>query len=424
MIWNAAPPSAPPVRRRWWSLWLGALAIRLAAAVVTGGLWHPELNEYDSIARTLVRGGGFLYYHIGVPYYSYAPPLDAWIAAASYWSTGSIVPVMVLQCCVGAALAVVAAALAARLFDDWRASAAAGVLVALNPGLIYYNATKSHPLTFDALFFALTLLMVFRLSERPGIGRAIALGAVVGVGSLSRGTIGIFLPITGLWLLTVRPVRTWPGVVGHMTAAALVAAAIVGPWTVRNSLLHHKFVFILTTDSEDFWRGNNPNATGHSYVAPGQLVVTSIPPQDLAELQRQPNELAQAQWFSDRAGAFVRQHPRRFVELTLAKFYYFWWFAPQTGVLYSRAALNIYKTYYAFALALALAGAWHALRARSPMPSRALLLVLFLVTLSALQSLFYVEGRHRWAVEPMLLALSGGGVAMVLSARRPRAARP
>src|SRR5262249_21132323 len=147
----------------WQVVFLFALVIRLAAALATGGLWHPELNEYDSIARTLVQGQGFLYYHIRVPYYAYAPPLHPWISAASYWVTGSIVPVMLLQCVAGAATAAVAVVLTMRLSRSALAAAAAGFLVAVNPGLVYYNATKSHPLTFDALFFALTLLLVFRL---------------------------------------------------------------------------------------------------------------------------------------------------------------------------------------------------------------------------------------------------------------------
>jgi hypothetical protein len=44
---------------------------------------------------------------------------------------------------------------------------------------------------------------------------------------------------------------------------------------------------------------------------------------------------------------------------------------------------------------------------------KAVLLVMLLLALSGLQSLYYVEGRHRWAVEPLLLAISGGGIAWI-----------
>ena len=40
-----------------------------------------------------------------------------------------------------------------------------------------------------------------------------------------------------------------------------------------------------------------------------------------------------------------------------------------------------------------------------------ILIGVFLFALALLQSLYYVEGRHRWAVEPILIAISGAGVA-------------
>jgi len=49
------------------------------------------------------------------------------------------------------------------------------------------------------------------------------------------------------------------------------------------------------------------------------------------------------------------------------------------------------------------------------------LLLVFLIVVAFLESLYYVEGRHRWAVEPMLLVLSGAGAGWLLR-RRPRSA--
>jgi 4-amino-4-deoxy-L-arabinose transferase-like glycosyltransferase len=329
---------------------------------------------------------------------------------------------MLLQCVVGAAGAVAAAAVVTRLTTLPFADLAAGLLVAVHPGLLVYTSTKSHPLVFDALFFTLTLLCTMRLAERMTLRRAVTLGAVVGLGALSRGTIVIFLPVAGLWLLLTLPRAAFTAIVTRMIQAGVVASVILAPWVVRSSLLHDRFVFILTTDSEDFWRGNNPWATGHSYAASGQPVVTSIPPAELADLHAQPDELSQARWFSTHARAFVRENPGAFVRLTLKKFYAFWWFAPQTGVLYSAASLRLYQAYYVAALILAAIGTWAALRGSSDAVKNTVLLLAFLAILSGLQSLYYVEGRHRWAVEPMLLALSGCGAGVLLARVTGRAA--
>lgn len=50
-----------------------AAVVRLTVAVATGGLWHPEVWEYESIARGILAGQGFTYVHTDVLYRSYCP---------------------------------------------------------------------------------------------------------------------------------------------------------------------------------------------------------------------------------------------------------------------------------------------------------------------------------------------------------------
>ncbi|MDA1183126.1 MAG: glycosyltransferase family 39 protein, partial [Acidobacteria bacterium] len=331
--------------------------------------------------------------------------------AGSYWLSDSIVPLMLLQLASGAGLAVVTSLIATRLFGGWRAGAAAGLLVALHPGLVVYSATKAHPLAFDALFFSLALLQSYRLVEQTTIRRAVELGVIVGIGTLSRATIVIFLPIAGLWSLMVTPRPSWGRAIRNTVVAGLCAGAIVAPWTIRNSLLHQQFVFLLTTDSDDFWRGNNRFATGHSYFDSDRIVLDMLTPEERQDLLQRPDELAQREWFSTHARAFISANPERFVHLTLMKFFYFWWFAPQTGVLYPPVWRLLYQAYYVGVLIFTVVGVRRIAREGGPPLAKAVVLGAFLLSLSALQSLYYVEGRHRWAVEPMLLALAGGGAA-------------
>jgi 4-amino-4-deoxy-L-arabinose transferase-like glycosyltransferase len=405
--------------------WLSALAafgIRLAVAVVMGGLLRPELWEYDEIARAMIAGRGFTYPYHNIVYYSYAPPLYSWLSAASYWLTGSLAPVMLLQITAGAALAAVAAWLARKLFDSEVAAGAAGLLAAVHPGLVLYSATKAHPMTFDALFFALAVLQFFRLRERPDSRRWIELGFIIGVGTLSRTTIIIFLPIGAAWLLYVSPRSQWWPILRGLAIASVITVASLTPWTIRNYRVHHQFVFVLTTDGDAFWRGNNPNATGHSYTTSNQIVLLDgLSLAERQDLERQPNELAQSAWFMNRARAFIREHPGEFVRLTLRKWIDFWWFVPQTGVRYPAPWFWLYAFYYVVALALAGLGVWKLTALGSEALQGALLLAVLLLALSALQSLYYVEGRHRWGVETLLLAFSGGGVAAVVERWRDAA---
>ncbi len=73
---------------------VGAVAflIRVIVAMAMNGLSRPEVNEYNSMARALVAGRGYIFGHLGIIYHSYAPPLHTWLTVASYWVSHSLVP--------------------------------------------------------------------------------------------------------------------------------------------------------------------------------------------------------------------------------------------------------------------------------------------------------------------------------------------
>jgi len=408
----------PLARKVGWSVFIVACALRLGAGLATGRLLNPELFEYDGMAKSLLAGNGLSFNHLHIVYHSFAPPLYPWLSAASYWIFDSLTPLMVLQVVAGGALAVVSAAIAKRLHPGWIAPLAAGLLIAVHPGLIVYNVSKAHPLTFDALFFTLAMLQALRLRERTSVRRAIELGLIIGAGALCRATLIIFLPLAALWLIWVLRSQPLKPVIRAVLIAGVCTTAIVVPWTTRCSLLHQRFVFMITTDAEDFWRGNNPNATGVTYATSEKTELEILSPAELADLTSQPDELAQADWFSARSRAFIRAHPGKFAKLTALKFFYFWWRAPLTGIEYPKSWRIGYLVYYlviVFSAVIGLFGVW---RDGATARRNLILIGVFLFALSLLQSLYYVEGRHRWAVEPILIAVSGGGVARLAQRRR------
>jgi 4-amino-4-deoxy-L-arabinose transferase-like glycosyltransferase len=394
-----------------------AFVVRIMAALALDGLWYPHLEEYDVVARNMLAGRGFSFLHHGVVYYSYIAPLHVWLSASSYWLTGSIAGLMVLQIVVGAAQAVLTAAVARRLIGGWLAPLTTGMLVALHPGLVVYSSSRSHSLVFDACFATLAVLLTFRLADRLTTSRAVHLGLVIGLGVLSRATILLFLPVSVLWILMVTPRLLRQQVIRSGIIVCLCAAAAIAPWTIRNTLLHDQFVALRTTDGEVFWRGNNPYASGTSYVDSARTVFSTLSVADVQDLEDQPDELAQSQWFKTRARDFVRDHPDAFIRLTLRKLFYFWWYAPTTGLLYPQAWFQAYMAYYVTALLLAGGGALLIRRVGGEGVRRAMFIAVCLLVLSAFQSLFYVEGRHRWAIEPLILVFSGGGVASLLARR-------
>lgn len=401
------------------ALGLVAVALRALAlgAAVLGGRF-PEFWEYEYIARNLLDGRGFVFPHMGGEYHAYAEPLYPWLVAAVYAVSGrSVLALGLAHCALSALVAPVIYHFARRTFGD-RAALLAGLLVALHPGLVGY-AVKFHPVVLDVLFMALVALAFLQLVEAPTRGRAVVLGLAVGLCVLTRPTVLAFVTVALVWAAW-RPAA--PRLAGRLLLAVAIAAVVVAPWVVRNYVVVGGFVLTRSNTPFVFWLGNHPGTTGGA-TNPNESAGTSslfnlAPP----ELQRQvldaPDELAKNRVFRDEALAYVRAAPGAFVGRTLRKLYYFWWFAPYQGRRYSSWQFTVYAAYYAGALALAVVGLLATPRAR---PQGVTIIVLLLASVSSAQALFYIEGRHRLVVEPLLLVLSGAGLA-TLAARLSGAA--
>ena len=129
-------------------------------------------------------------------------------------------------------------------------------------------------------------------------------------------------------------------------------------------------------------------------------------------------ELEQKRFFETEARRFIRENPVQAAGLYLRKVYYFWWFSPQSGIKYPESYLTAHRLFYAALLALAVVGALVAFRSpRREVRSPALILIAIPVTIGLAQSLFYVEGRHRWLVEPLVIIFSCYGLTAIWSWR-------
>ncbi len=405
--------SALQERRRLTLLIAGvALALRVAAMLVTGALLHPQLYEYDAIATSILQGEGFTYQHFGVPYRSITAPFYPYVCAAVYAvSGGSPTPLLFLQMAAGAANAVLIARLAERLFG-FRAGLASGLLVAVHPGLIVYSALKVHSLTFDALWFSVVVWQVIRLREEPTLARSVWAGLAIGASMLSRPTGLLFFLVPAGWLIVMTPSDQRRKALARAAVMGVCALLVIAPWLIRNALVYHRLEFV--QNAEVFWRGNNPHATGHSYIDAQRPVMDTLSPVERVAFTQLPDEDAQARWFTRQALAFIREDPGRFVALTMAKFWSFWWFSPQSGVLYPRWWRYGYQLFYVGLLCLTLLAVQRIVACGSgPQRSASWLILLLLVSVSVFQSLCYVEGRHRWGVEPLMLLWAGAGAARV-----------
>ncbi len=133
------------------------------------------------------------------------------------------------------------------------------------------------------------------------------------------------------------------------------------------------------------------------------------------------DELGQYDLFRAAGREFVAEQPHEFLRLVLLKWRAFWWFGETAGLLYPRTWLGAYKTFYAGLLILSALGLVTAAAGLTPVRNRSglRLVVLLCAIVAAAQSLYYVEVRHRWGIEPFLGIFAAAGVGSLAARIRP-----
>jgi 4-amino-4-deoxy-L-arabinose transferase-like glycosyltransferase len=246
----------------------GRLALIVAAGVVLRVLytvlvapWPPAIPDdqvyFHYMPDLLADGKGFvqpLLAQLGQSHPTAAhPPFYSVVLAlpAELGATGQLVQ-RLSGTVFGAGTVVVIALIARRLAGDRAALIAAGI-GALYPILI----TADGALMSESLYGLLvgsSLLIAYRLVERPSLGWAAALGGLVGLAALTRGEALLLL------LLLLVPIVRQPGGVRAGVVACIALVLALTPWTVRNWVRFDHFVPI-STDAGAVFGGANCDTT-------------------------------------------------------------------------------------------------------------------------------------------------------------------
>ncbi|HYU24231.1 MAG TPA: glycosyltransferase family 39 protein [Thermoanaerobaculia bacterium] len=363
------------MHRRWLlSIAVLAFLLHFAYAAASGSLRNPRVWEVEQIATDLTQSHAFFYKHEGTIYRAYAEPLWPFVAAAVYAVTGhSRMAMVLLQIAIASITVWLTGRLASSATGDEAAGNVAALLMAIHPGFITYSSIL-HPLTLDTFFLVAAALAIIAR-------RWYAAAALIGLGALTRPTI---LLLTGFQ---------------RRIAAVAITLAIVAPWTIRNAVVLHDFVLTRSGTGFVFWLGNNPNATGSAVDVHRRPLLDAAPPEFQARI-RAADELARDRLFRDAAWTYIAANPLAAAGRVAQRLFYFWWFSPEWGAHYSAPAKIVYRVWWACLLFLFALGAIKTRR------REVWLLVAMAVLVSLVQSLFYVEGRHRLAVEPLILPMA------------------
>jgi hypothetical protein len=386
-----------------------AVLVRAALALGWGTFWKPRIFETEHMIRNWFAGRGYVYHFLGTDYHSYhsAIPYDFLYGAVYALSGGRPGANLVVQWLFAALLVAAVWHLGLRLGGPVVAGIG-GWLAALHPGLVAYDATQLVQFSFDATLVAAALLAFVRWAEHPSFGRAACAGLLTGVLMYERGTMGLFFPVALLWVRGVGRLA-WTR---WFRLAALYGAVVVLlllPWTVRNAIVQGRLVPLMSTTWIALWQGNNEAATGTEFTADGGFMKWTHSP-ELSRRIEGKSEVEQMEAFRDEALTFIRTHPDRAAELYLRKLTFFWWRSPDTGRWYPARWLIVYQAWYVLFLGCAILGVVVLARGEPEPWALARLILWLAVCFSAGQAIFYIGGRHRWTIEPILGLLTATGV--------------
>lgn len=390
-----------------------ALTVRVACFLYYQAFSDIRTFEYEMVAVNLIKGNGFMFEFLNIPYRAGIAPVFPALCAFVYFIFGHHHFLIVfLQILFSVATCALVFIIAKRVFDS-RCAYLAAVLAAFHPALIIYSSTMLHSFALYSFLifvvFYLLLASFYRYSKQNNM----LLGICTGLCVLERPT---FLPFfISAWICLLYYSADRNAAKRVIISSMFFLLIIVMPWVVRNTIMFKQPVFIQTNQWIGLWIGNNPQSLGTAMSPSGKTWVDTMP-DELRNKLAGLDEMGQMRLFKAEAIKFITDHPSQFIERTLKKLYYFWWFSPTAGFLYPSSYLVIYKIYYAVILFGAVFGfIW--MFSSSKMHPFAILLSLLLCSYSLLHSIYYLEGRHRFSIEPFLLILFSYAVIRSLALR-------
>jgi len=322
-----------------------ALVLRLIPVILARGLGIglDDMFQYDMLARSLAGGHGFRWYAqadlnqlasfvhfdltsvkdydpiLGIPT-SFRAPLYPFFLAIVYFFSGTgfsrfFAARLAQAIFLGAPLAPVTYFTALKLFSPRFVGEEAGVrservarisawIVAAYPMLLIYPLGLG---TENPFFILLLASFFFLLStiEKPTSANFLLSGLFLGLTALTRSVILPFAGLAILWAWCILKQRR---------GAILIAVAFaltIAPWTIRNSLLHHKLTGIETSMGYNLYLGYHPQGNGSFVFGPSLDLLTIL---DDAERDKMGTE---------KAIEFIKAQPERFIPLAINRLGFF-----------------------------------------------------------------------------------------------------
>jgi len=382
-------------------------------------------RSYDEWAQQIAAGdwlGKGVFYQ--APLYPYFLGLLQVVFGHDLWS------IRLIQIALGA-LSCSFLYLAGKLFLSREAGIAAGFMLSLYAPAIFFDALIQKTV-LDLLWITLLLFLLATAESKPHWSRWGAAGVVMGLLGLTRENALVWLFVLPIWIwlhFTEHKARLRLGWVGIFF---LGLALVLLPVGLRNLEVGGEFTLTTSQFGPNFFIGNNPLADG-SYIP---LRSGHSSPQyerrDATELAEQalgrsltPGEVS-AYWLR-RSWDYISSRPLDWLRLLGRKWMMTWnvreledtedfyLYKNWSGLLRVLGWMNHFGVLAPLA-ALGFVLTWRRRR-------QLWLLYLLLGTLAFSVAMFYVFGRYRFSMVPLLTLFAGAGLTGLFALLRERSMR-
>ncbi len=270
------------------------------------------------------------------------------------------------------------------------------LLFLLHPGITHYALFKIHPFTMDLFMLVLPLYFTAKYMHKPTRQNQIILFLAFGFAVLTRATLIVSVLPFAFLQFEKRGLKKTTGI---LTVLALTLFLMSAPWLYRNYQQDCIIGFASLTGKE-LYKGSLPDSEGSNYLDNGKDY-TSLRTQGATDSLNALSVKGQDDYFKQLYFQNMKETPALQAKLYVLKLKNFWFFRSHIGNEYSgrvQKFIPLYEICYLIMLCLALF-------ASLKIGRRSLLLLSIPILLSLMQSVFYVETRHRLIAEPLLFFL-------------------
>ena len=313
--------------------------------------------------------------------------------------------------------------LAGRSWISRAAGIAAGLILACYAPAIFFDGLVEKSV-LDLLLLSIILVLISRVDQKPSPALWFASGAVVALLALSRENALVLAAIVPLWI-AIR--FSSASRAARLRWCALFIAGlflVLLPVGTRNFVVGGEFKLTTSQFGPNVFIGNNPAADG-TYGSVRKIIgETQLEGSDAKRLAERDLERTLSSgevsdyWFK-RSTDYIRSQPTDWMGLLVKKWLMVWNAREVEDsddfYIYRQWSwlLNILGWFANFGVLapLAAAGVWFT-RAQW---RRLWLLYAMILTLAVSVALFYIFGRYRYPLVPMLALFAGAGLAQFAS---------